>query len=235
MTTTNTFTFDPDIAELFEEAYERAGIDPRALGASHTRSALRSLKLMLNSEWATIGVRQWMIDQGTAELTPDQKNFNLPAGGIDILQAVLRRAGHDTELYPISRSDYLIIVDKDLRGRPDRYFVERVAGTKIAHFWPASENSTDVIVYDYFRQMQDVGELSNTLQMPAHAFEACVAGLAWRLAVKFQPERARMLETYYRGPDPSKIGGCLELMRQEDRERGDIQTYAAYEPRLARR
>lgn len=235
MSTTGTYTFDPDIAEIFDEAFERAGIAPQALGASHTRSALRSLKFMLNSEWATIGVRQWMIDQGTQELELGQASFALPPGGIDIMQAVLRRAGSDTELYPISRSDYLIIVDKNQRGRPDRYFVDRQAGAKVVRIWQASENATDIIVYDYFRQMQDVGELSNTLQMPAHALEACVAGLAWRLAVKFQPERARALEVYYRGPDPNRIGGCLEHMRQEDRERGDIQTYAAFEPRLARR
>jgi len=235
MTTTNTYGFDPDIAEIFEEAFERAGIAPSAIGASHARSALRSLKFMLNSEWATIGVRQWMIAQGVQALTAGQTSFPLPAGGIDIMQAVLRRAGADTELYPVSRSDYTIIVDKNQRGRPDRYFVDRQAGTPIVWIWQASENDTDQVVFDYFRQMQDVGEMANTLQMPAHAFEACCAGLAWRLAVKFEPERARMLEVYYRGPDPNRIGGCLEFMRQEDRERGDIQTYAAFEPRLARR
>lgn len=235
MTTTGTWTFAPDIAEIFEEAFERAGVDPAAIGASHARSALRSLKFMLNSEWSTIGVRQWQIAQAMQTLTSGQKTFTLPAGGLDILQAVLRRGDTDTEMYPISRSDYLIIADKDRQGRPDRFFVDRGSAVRTVYIWQASENDTDVIVYDYFRQMQDVGEMANTLQMPAHAFEACVSGLAWRLAVKYAPERARMLEVYYRGPDPNRIGGCLEMMRQEDRERGDLHLYAAYEPRRSRR
>jgi len=235
MASTGTFTFDPDIAEICEESFERAGVAPAAIGASHTRSALRSLKLMLNSEWSTIGVRQWMIPEATQALTAGQASFTLPVGGIDVLAATLRRNGADTEMYPISRDDYRILADKAQRGRPGRFFVDRQAGSKVVRFWQASENATDQIIYDYFRQMQDVGEMANTLQMPTHAFEACCAGLGWRLAVKFNVDRARMLETYYRGPDPNKIGGCLEMMRQEDRERGDIQTYAAYEPRLSRR
>lgn len=237
MATTGTYTFDPDIAEIFDEAFERAGLDPRAIGASHIRSALRSLKFMLNSEWATIGVRQWMIAEGSAELEVGQTSFTLPAGAIDIMQAVLRRNGHDTEMGTMSRSDYLALVDKDRPGRPDRYFVDRQAGTKVVRIWQAAENATDIIVYDYFRQIQDVGEMANTLQMPAHAFEACVAGLAYNLAVKFNADRVSLLRVAYGGQGyPALInGGALERMRQEDRERGDLHLYAAYEPRSARR
>lgn len=238
MTTTSTYAFDPDIAEIFDESFERAGVAPSAIGASHIRSALRSLKFMLNSEWSTIGVRQWMIAEGSAPLTTvGQKSFTLPAGGIDIMTATLRRAGTDTEMYPISRDDYRIIADKDLQGRPDRFFVDRQAAARTVFFWQCAENTTDVIVYDYFRQMQDVGEMANTLQMPPHALDACCAGLAYRLAGKFNEDRVGRLRIEYGGAEyPAKItGGALERMRQEDRERGDLQTHAAFEPRLSRR
>jgi len=234
MATTQTWAFDPDIAEIFEESFERAGVAPSAIGAAHTRSALRSLKLQLNSEWATIGVRQWMIAQGSQTLTAGQSSFNLPVGAIDIMVATLKRGDNETEMHRISRDDYFILADKSDQGRPDRYYVDRQAATKIVRFWQASENTTDQILFEYFRQIQDVGELSNTLQMPAHAYEACCAGLAWRLAVKFQPKRESALMVYYRGPDPNRIGGCLEMMRQEDRERGDIGISIAMEPRSRR-
>lgn len=238
MATTGTYSFDPDIAEIFDEAFERAGIAPQAIGASHVRSALRSLKFMLNSEWSTIGVRQWQIQQGTQQMTSvGQTSFTLPVGAIDIMQAVLRRDGVDIEMTALSRSDYLVIPDKNVRGRPDRYFVDRQAGTRTVYFWQAAENTTDVIVYDYFRQMEDAGRMSNTLQMPVYALEACVTGLAYNLAVKFNIERAGGLRVAYGGEAyPHRIdGGALERMRQEDRERGDIHLYAAIEPRSARR
>jgi hypothetical protein len=237
MTTTGTYTFSPEIAEIFEEAFERAGMAPQGIGGAHIRSALRSLKFMLNSEWSTIGVRQWMIDQGQETLSVGQTSFALPAGAIDVLHAVVRRNGQDIELDMVSRGDYLAIVDKHQKGRPDRYFVDRQASGPVMYIWQASENNTDVIVYDYFRQMQDVGEMTNTLQMPAYAYEACVSGLAYYLAVKFNPERAMGLRVAYGGAGyPARIdGGALERMRQEDRERGDLHLYAAIEPRSARR
>lgn len=237
MASTGTYAFQPDIAELFDEAFERAGIAPQGVGASHIRSALRSMKFMLNSEWSTLGVRQWQIHQGTQTLTAGMASFTLPAGAIDMLQGVLRRGGNDTELYPISRSDYLTLTDKDLRGRPDRFFVDRQASGPTVYLWPCGENGTDVLVYDYFRQMQDVGQMSNTLNMPSHAWEACAAGLAYNLALKFNVDRVNGLRQAYGGTGyPAVInGGALERMRQEDRERGDIQLYPAFEPRMARR
>lgn len=238
MATTATYTFDPDIAEIFDEAFERAGIAPLAIGAAHVRSALRSLKFMLNSEWSTIGVRQWQIQEVQQPITEvGQKTFTLPAGGLDIMQAVLRRGNADIEMTGLSRSDYRIIVDKDQRGRPDRYFVDRQSATRTVYFWQAAENTTDVIIYDLFRQMEDAGRMSNTLQMPSYAFDACAAGLAYRIAGKYSRDRMRELAVEYGGAGyPDRItGGALERMRQEDRERGDLHVYAAIEPRSARR
>src|SRR5690554_5003546 len=171
MATTGTYTFDPDIAEIFDEAFERAGLAPQGIGASHIRSAIRSLKFMLASEWSTIGVRQWQIQQFTQPLTSvGQTTFTLPAGVLDIMQAVLRQGGRDIEMWALTRSEYMQIADKQQKGRPDRYFVDRQAGTRTVFLWQAAENTTDVIVYDGFRQIEDVGEMANTLQMPPHAW-----------------------------------------------------------------
>lgn len=223
MPTSGTYTFDPQINEIFDESFEMAGIDPSAAGTSHLQSALRSLKLMLNSEWSTIGIRQWMIQQQTQAMSVGLGSFALPAGGIDVMSMVLRRNARDTEMYAISRDEYLKIVDKNLQGRPDRYFVDRQAGVRTVKFWQLGENATDIIVYDYFRQIQDPGPMSNTLQIPTIAMHAMTLGLAFRLAMKFSPDRAAGLGVLYRGPDPDRIGGALDQLRQEDRERSDIE------------
>jgi hypothetical protein len=236
MATTGTYAFDPAIAEIIDESSERAGIDPASLGQSHLKAIFRSLRLMLNSEWSTMGIRQWMIEQASEALTINQRSFTLPVGGIDVIAAVLRRQGQDTEMAMISRNEYLTIVDKDDTGRPDRFYVDRGAALRTVWFWQASENTTDIIVYDYFRQIQDVGtSMTNTLQIPPIAHDAMCAGLAARIAQKFNKPLYQGLMLEYNGGDPINPKGKLGALRMEDRERGDIEINAQFEPRTIRR
>jgi len=240
MTTTGTYSFDPQLAEILDEAFERAGVDPAAPGTHMIQSARRSLRFMLNSEWASFGQKQWLIAEGTETMTVGKVDFYLPPGAVDILDAVLRRNDKDTEMYGISRDEYLTLVDKSSRGRPDRWFLDKSTGRKHAFIWQAGSNTTDVMVYNYFRQMQDATgtntSLKATLEMPVYAAQACVTGLAFRLAEKFNRDRMADLRTEYGGPMfPTEIGGHLKQMLSADRETGDIDLYAAYEPRRSRR
>jgi hypothetical protein len=222
-TTSGSHSICPRVHEILDEAFEIAGMDPSAIGTGHITSSFRSLKFMLNSEWSTIGIRQWMVQQGTQAMSVGLDSFTLPTGAIDVMGMVLRRNGRDTEMYQISRDEYLKIVDKNLQGRPDRYFVDRQASGVTVKFWQLGENTTDIIVYDYLRQIEDAGALRNSLQIPPIALNAMVLGLAFRLALKFAPERAAAIGALYRGPDPNRIGGALDQLRQEDRERSDIE------------
>ena len=52
MTTSGTYLFNPDLAELVDEAMERARIDPAHITARHILSARRSMRFIL-SGWAT--------------------------------------------------------------------------------------------------------------------------------------------------------------------------------------
>jgi hypothetical protein len=234
MATTGTFNFDPRLAEIIEESTERAGIDPGTLGQSHLKSIFRSLKFMLGSEWSTLGIRQWMIYQVDEPLILGQTEFDLPVGAIDCIAAVLRRQDQDTEMNMISRNEYLTIVDKTNTGRPDRFYVERASGTKRFIFWQASENTTDHIIYDLFKQIEDVGNMSNNPQVPVYAMDALCEGLGSHIARKFNRSVYPELLASYRGNDVNKIGGKLGMLLMEDRERGDLQTYAKFEPRTNR-
>lgn len=235
MATTGTHNYDPQLAEVIDEAFERGALmDPKDVGAKHIKSFFRSLKIMLNSEWSTIGIRRWMIQQATEPMTVGKGNFRLPIGAIDVVGAILRREGRDTEMYPISRQDYLVIADKAINGHPDRFYIDRQAGNfsttlsnKMAYIWQRGSNTTDTIVYDYFRQIEDPGAPRNTLQIPAEAMNALNCGMAAYMAEKFKPERFEMLMKRYKGPfwaEPSRpIGGALGELRMEDRERSDIE------------
>lgn len=236
-----------------DEAFEQAGISPEVTVTAHIKSFFRSLRLQLNSEWATIGIRQWQIIQAEEHvLSVGETQFNPPAGFLDITEAVLRRPGAlatyaDVEMYPITRSEYTLITNKLIQGRPDRYFVDRQAGVNtvtglanaMVNYWQAGSNNTDIIVYNYFHQDQDVTDtLSDTLDIPVIAKSAMTAGVAAKMALKFNPAKFPMLQSIYAGDPPidwMNPRGLLGALRAEDRERGDIQIYAAFEPRTGRR
>jgi hypothetical protein len=241
-----THNYDPQIAEVIDEAFERGALmDPKDVGVRHLDSFFRSLKLMLNSEWSNLGVRRWMIQRTSELMTIGKSSFHPPAGCVDILGMIIRRDETDTEMYPISRQDYLVIADKSIRGRPDRWYLDRQAGnfspllsSKTVYFWQCGSNTTDVLVYDYFRQIEDAGAMGNTLQIPANAMNALVCGMAAHMAEKFAPQRFEMLMVRYRGPgwaDPTRsIGGALGELRMEDRERSDIEINVDFTRRNAR-
>lgn len=240
MATTGTYLYDPQIVEVIDEAFERGCLmDPKDVGSRHIESFFRSLKLMLNSEWSNIGCRRWMIQQATETTTPGMGSFRLPIGAIDVVGAVLRRANRDAEMYPISRDDFLTIADKTINGRPDRYWVDRQAGNfsatlsnKVVNLWQRGSNTTDIVVYDYLRQIQDVGSPRNTLQIPLNAMYAMNCGMAAYMAEKFKPERFDKLMVRYRGPDwadtTKVIKGALGELLMEDREKSDIDLSVDY-------
>src|SRR5206468_532901 len=150
----------PLVNELFDEAFERAGIDVTAPGTVHLKGAFRSLRTMLNSEWSTLGIRQWQIAQAQSHtVAVGEVSFLLPLGQIDITEAVLRRPGSgatpaDVEMYPITRQEYTMITNKTVKGRPDRYFVDRQFAQKVVYYWQAGSNTTDQIIYNAFHQNQ---------------------------------------------------------------------------------
>ncbi|KEZ78309.1 hypothetical protein [Salinisphaera hydrothermalis] len=187
------FLFDPKLADMIDEAFERAGIDPADVTLRHINAARRSMNFMF-SDWQTHGVSEWAVEKTVRPVTPGMTSFDLPDGGIDILEATLRRSGLDTEMYPISRGDYQAIPKKDLRGLPDRYWVDRNTGAPTVYIWQIGENSTDEIHYWYMRRFKDVGSLPDTLDIPSYFYDAFVAGVAARLAVKFAPDRVGFLQ-----------------------------------------
>jgi hypothetical protein len=60
MAVSGTKTFELDVAEYVEEAFERCGLELRT--GYDLKSANRSLNLML-AEWANRGLNQWTVAQ----------------------------------------------------------------------------------------------------------------------------------------------------------------------------
>lgn len=224
MASTGTFLFDPNLATHADEASERAGLNLQDITGQHIISIRRSAGFMLSS-WSNRGHRQWTFEQVTHTVAIDEVSFDLPVGTIEVQSAVVRRNGVDTEIYPISREDYLILHDKALIGRPDRYFVDRrvdAAGVFQVQvfFWLAGENTTDIIIMNVYKQIQDVGNAQNTLNIPFRFQEAFVSDLAARVALKYNKE------------DYDRLKGLADtewtLAHDEDRDTAPLVISANY-------
>jgi len=192
-TTSGTYVFAPGTDLLAAEAWERAGLDQQVITGEHIKSINRSIGFLMSS-WSNRGHRQWKFEQTLNTTIAGTNSFVLPAGTVGVQTVVLRRSNYDTEMGPISREDYLLIPDKTTRGRPDRYFLDRRRDTEtntrlLMTLWPVPENSTDIVVVNGYKQLQDGGAFSNQIDVPFRFQEAFLSDLAARIAQKFKPER----------------------------------------------
>jgi hypothetical protein len=193
MTTSGTRTFNIDIAEAIEEAFERCGLEVRT--GYDMKTARRSLNLMF-AEWANRGLNLWTVSQGTTTLIQGTSTYTLGADVADILEMVLRRDGTDYEVERISRGEYLTFPNKTDQGRPSQFYFDRQIQPVIT-LWQTPENSTDELVYYYVQRIEDAGAYTNTTDLPWRFYPCMVAGLAYYLAMKRAPERLQILKAVY--------------------------------------
>lgn len=221
MTTSGTYIFNPDLAELFDEAMERARIDPAVVSARHILSARRSMRFML-AEWATEDYHDFRIQRQSFTLVQSQAayvagtDFDIPAAVIDILNVVLRRNGVDTPVEFMSRHEQINIPEKTTEGRPDRVFIEKGRDGITMTLWTVPENSTDELHFDAVVKFEDSDTAADNADIPYQMQDAFAYGLAARLAEKFGPPQLEE-KLYIKAAESLKKGSNAV------RERGDVR------------
>ena len=197
MATSNSTDFEPNVAEFIEEAYERCGLELRT--GYDLKSARRSINLML-AEWANRGLNQWTISEATQTVTEGTREYTLDSNVIDILDVVLRRTEGstttDTQMSRVSRSEYINIPTKATKARPNQYFLDK-QNTPVLKIWPAPENSTDILVFNKMVRMDDADKATNTVDLPFRFYPCFVAGLAYYLSMKRNPQLTEQLKIIY--------------------------------------
>ena len=237
MTTSGTSSFNLDLNDLVEEAFERCGKELRT--GYDLRTARRSLNL-LTIEWANRGINLWTIEQGTIPLIQGTNTYDLPDDTIDLLEHQIRtNAGQqnnqtDITISRISVSTYSTIPNKLAQGRPIQVWINRQSGASYPTgnnpdrhpqitVWPTPDQGTASnpyynFVYWRMRRIQDAGSGVTTQDIPFRFLTAMVAGLAYYLAVKLP------------GVDLQRVVGLkadydeqFDLAAQEDREKAPIR------------
>ena len=131
MSTSGLATFNLDLNDLVEEAFERCGKELRS--GYDLRTARRSMNI-LTIEWANRGINLWTIEQGQIpiNINAGQISYPVPSNTIDLLDHVIRTGSGqnqvDINISRISESTYSTIPTKNAYGRPIQVWFNRLSG-----------------------------------------------------------------------------------------------------------
>ena len=129
MSTSGATTFNPNLNEMVEEAYERCGKELRS--GYDLRTARRSLNLLI-TEWANRGINLWTMEQGAIPLYTNQITYPLPINTVDLVETIVRNGvgqnQTDINISRISVSTYSTIPNKLATGRPIQIYIDRQGG-----------------------------------------------------------------------------------------------------------
>ena len=239
MTTSGTYIFDPDLAVIVDEAFERCRIDPANIALRHIKAARRSMRFML-ADWATDDYHDFRIVREQFTMVQSQATYTAGTDFdithsrlIDIIDMVLRRSGVDTPVEFMTRSDLLNIPEKDIEGRPDRVFIDKQRDQVELTFWTTPENSTDIILYDGVRKFEDSDTAADTADVSWYMQDAFAGGLASRLAEKFAPPELeeklflKAAESFRKGSNAARERGPVRIVPESGyrRRRGSAGRY----------
>ncbi len=202
MATSSSKTFEPDVAEYIEEAFERCGLELRT--GYDLKTATRSLNLML-ADWANRGLNQWTVAQKSVAMVKDDATYNIDSTNatapIDVLDVFVRETigsdDVDLTMSRLSRSEYSNLSTKGTTGKPNQFFIDKLTTPTIT-VWPVPNKSSTYTVYmNVLTRMDDADVATNTLEMPFRFYPCLSAGLAYYLSLKKAPERTQMLKALY--------------------------------------
>lgn len=115
---------------------------------------------------------------------------------LDLQEIYFNTMVRDTPLSRVSRSEYLSYSLPTQTGRPSVYYLDRQTMPQLS-VWPTPSSVYSCLVYAYEQMIEDVGSITNTLQIPARFYEALIGGLAWHMACKYAPDKAENARAYY--------------------------------------
>lgn len=182
----------PDLPEIFEEAFERAGLEMRS--GYDLKTARRSFQI-LTLEWQNRGINLFTIESGTLSLSAGTATYTMPSDTIDIIEHTIRTGTGtsqlDTNVNRISVSTFAQKSNKNTQGKPTQIFVQRLAGSTTVTLHPVPDTTYTLA----FFRLKGIDSISSgiagttTSFVPPRFVPCLVAGLAYYIAMK-KPEVA---------------------------------------------
>ena len=222
MAYSGTRTFNLNIEEIIEEAYERCGLEVRS--GYDLKTARRSLNLMF-SDWANRGLNLWTIDYATQTMTAGTNFYTIDQKVVDIVDAVITTTAGataniegdedttDVAITKISRTEYMNLSRKEQSSsgdaRPTQYCmingqVTTASGSDYGRpendmtiFLYPSPDKAYILKYFYINRIQDAGDYTDNADVPFYFLPCLVSGLAYYMSLKRSPALTANLKAVY--------------------------------------
>ncbi len=221
MAVSGTSTFNLDILEMVEEAYERAGHELRS--GYDLATARRSLNIIAQ-EWTNRGINFWTVEERLLPLVQGQDTYTLDPDVIDLIEYVIRfNAGEganqtDYQITRISVSTYAQRTSKLTQARPTEIYVDRQRDAPQITVWPTPNSEPMQLIYWILRRINDAGIYTNNVDLPSRFIPPMTAGLAYHLACKKDPTNRQLIDRLKMAYEEQ-----YAVAAQEDRDRSDLR------------
>ena len=179
------------------------GNAPAVTTISVTSATVQTLNLSVqispdNATWTTLytvpafttvaGLPYWFdIDPSSASRYWSIRENTLPA--LTLTSASFGYNTTEIEMSPLNRDDYTNLPNKDFAGRALQYWYDKQYQVPRLWLWPVPDNITAQIVIWNHRHIQDIGALSNTLEVPQRWFESIIFSLAARMVLELPADK----------------------------------------------
>lgn len=175
-TAINTFGIMPNVSGTWDYVIE--GSNDNFVTA--TPYITRTGQAVVANEWI------WEDVQAPSRVV-EFDNWRLRATGttvLDVIELVYQNKPNEIPMYKLNRNDYANLPDKVSTGRPTQFWYDKKRTQPEIELWPnpGAEFTFDQITGFVQRQLQDVGALTDELEVPDRWYLAIICELARQLS-----------------------------------------------------
>jgi hypothetical protein len=124
----------------------------------------------------------------------------------------------EVQMSRLNRDDYTNLPNKNFTAnQPYQYWFDRTIPKPSIYLWPTPSTAFVQMTVWYSRQIQDVGDLTNELEVPQRWYEAIVMNLAHRMALSLPQVDLNRIQ-YLEG----QAKFYLDQVEQEERDKSPI-------------
>lgn len=199
MTTSGTTSFNLNLNQIIDEAYDLCGVgsEGEAITADMYARATRSANLIIKS-WGG-HPHLWVKTERSVTLTTDTASYALTPKPMRVT-SVRRRitsGSLDTPMNELSREEYFDMPNKTQSSIPVSFYYDPQTTTGTLYVWPCPSSttaSTMTLQLSYLRRMEDFTGTTDDGDFPQEWLEAFTLAVAVPLAVKYAPDKVTLIK-----------------------------------------
>ena len=196
MATSGTYAVAYTAGNLAMQAFARAGVRRVEITADHIADAQAEANLMM-VDLASEIPNLWTGETFDVAATDGVATYALPERLVDIqtvyVSTTVSGVTTDRSIGSLSTSEYMGLSNKTSEGAPTAYWFDRQITPNLT-LWPVPDQSYAIKVRGYSRFQDTLLANGVDAEIPYRFWDAFVWGLAARIAVIYQPDRAQALE-----------------------------------------